>query len=209
VSIRYVGCMREDIIARLQARMAKLGYNETTLAREAKLGRTIVNDFVKGKSKHVRIDVLVKLCKVLGMSTAEVLDGHTRAPLRVPIIGEITYTDTWRQYISGKKLPEILDLWTPEDDIVAVRVLENSMAPRYQRGDIVLGHRQIAANADNYIGLHCIVMTTDERPFVKVITRGTKPGVYTLRSLDPSTEDVVDVELLWFAPIVSIMPHSV
>jgi len=189
--------------------MDKLGYNETSLAAEAKVGRTLVNDFVKGRSKHLRIDRLVKLCKVLGMSTAELLDGHIKPPLRIPIIGEITYSDAWRPYTLGKKLPDILDLWTSDDDLIAVRVLENSMAPRYQRGDVVIGKRQLSRNADNYIGLHCIIMTADDKTYVKVITRGTEPGLYTLRSLDPSAEDIQNVEILWFAPIVSIMPQSV
>ena len=188
--------------------MTKLGYTEASLAEAAGLGRTLVNDFVRGKSKHVRIDVLVKLCKVLGMSTAELLDGHFRPPLRVPIIGEITYSDSWRPYTLGKKLPSIVDLWTADDDLVAVRVLENSMAPRYQRGDIVLGNRLQTANADNYLGRHSIIMTTDDKTFVKIIMRGSQPGLYTLRSLDPSVADVENVEIAWFAPIVSILPHS-
>jgi transcriptional regulator with XRE-family HTH domain len=188
--------------------MARLGYNETSLAVAAGLGRTAVNDILKGKSEHPRIDVLTKLCKTLGMSAAEFLDGEVRPPIRVPVIGEITYSDTWRQYNTGKKLPEVLDLWSSNDDLIAVRVVENSMAPRFQRDDVVLGNRVFGSNADNYIGLPCIIKTTDERTLVRIIARSSKPHRYTLRSLDPTAADIDDVEILWFAPIVSIMTRS-
>mgnify|MGYP001588477872 CR=1 FL=1 len=200
--------MTPEQVERLLARMERLGYNTITVSLAAGKKRGWLHDVLSGRAKSPSVDALVALCKVLGMSTAELLDGQIKLPLRVPIIGEIAYSDIWRQYNSGKKLPEIIDLWTTNDDLIAVRVVDSSMAPRFQKNDIVLGNRVIGNNADNYIGLHCIIKTADERTFIKVITRGSKPNYYTLRSLDPSTPDIEDVEIVWFAPVVSIMPQS-
>jgi transcriptional regulator with XRE-family HTH domain len=208
--------MQQDWRERFRAKMEQKGYNPTSLVHAVNalypskkpIGRTAVDDILRGRSQSPGIDLLNKLCKVLGMTVAELLDGQARPPLRVPIIGEITDIDFWRPTKTGKSLPDILDLWTVDDDLVAVRVLENSMAPRYQRNDIVIGNRVVGNNADNYIGLPCIVRTQDEGTYVKVLTRGTKDGTYTLRSLDPTVPDIQNAELIWFAPVVAIMPQT-
>lgn len=208
--VRYLISMTPEAKDRLFKAMTKLGYNDTTLARAAGVKRTYVSDIRSGKTGSPSVDGLAKLCKVLGMSVAELLDGETKLPIRVPIIGELTYGDIWRPKKVGKGLPDILNLWSVSDDLIAVRVLESNMSPRFQRGDVVMGNRIVSNNADNYIGIPCIIKTTDDRYYVKILTRGTTDNTYTLRSLDPSEEDIKDVVLEWFAPVVSIMPyHSV
>ncbi len=204
--------MTEEQIARIKTRISYLGMSIPEALKRADLNHGFISDMERairdGKQKTIGVDGLMRLCKVLGMSAAEVLDGQARPPLRVPIIGEITYGDSWSPYKHGSKLPDIIDLWSIHDDLVAVRVLENTQNPRFNRGDVVMGNRIISKYADNMIGTTCIIKTTDGNTYVKVITRGSYRGAYTLRSLDPTIPDVKDVELEWYAPIVSIMPHS-
>jgi transcriptional regulator with XRE-family HTH domain len=204
--------MTEEQVARLKARIEYLGMSIPEALKKADLNHGFISDIERaikaGRQKTIGVDGLTRLCKVLGMSVAELLDGQARPPLRVPIIGETTYGDSWIQYKHGKKLPEIIDLWSINDDLVAVRVLENTQNPRFNRGDIVMGNRIFSKHADNIIGTTCIIKTVDGDTYVKVITRGSHRNTYTLRSLDPSVPDIKDVELEWYAPIVSIMPHS-
>jgi phage repressor protein C with HTH and peptisase S24 domain len=201
--------MAENWRARLIDRMKKLGYNEKTLAEKAGLGTTAVHDMLKRSKKAPRIDTVQAIGNALGMSLAELLEGQTRPPVRVPIIGELAEGEVWRQYQTGRKLPETLDLPTAEQDLISVKILGNSMAPRYQQGDVLLGSRVFGNHADNYIGLPMIVKTQDHGTYVKVLTRGSSDGKYTLRSYDPAIADIPDVTLVWFAPIVAILPQSI
>lgn len=201
--------MATDWQARLEARMRKLGYNSKTLAEKAGLGTTAVHDMLKRGKKAPRLDTLQAVGNVLGMSLAELIEGQRRHPVKVPVIGELLDGEEWRQYETRGKMPETLDLPTSEDDLISVKILGNSMAPRYQQGDVLMGSRVWGDNADNYIGLPVIVKTQDEKTYVKVLTRGTREKTYTLRSYDPGTEDITDVSLLWFAPIVAILPQSI
>lgn len=200
--------MDKEVLSRLLERMTRLGHDKKSLSKAAGKNDTYVQNIISGKSKDPGVDAIRSLCKVLGMTTAELLDGKAAPPLKVPIIGEITYADRWKQYRLREHTPQTLDLWTNADDIIAVRVHETSVSSRYQRGDVVLGRRNIGAHADNYIGQHCIIKTVDDQTYIKVLTRGSIDGHYTLRSSDPTVEDLQDVRLAWVAPIVAVLPQN-
>lgn len=204
----YANLMNNDWRARLRERMNKLGYTDATLRKAAGLGVSVIYDMLERGKKGPRLDTIQAVAKVLGMSLAELIEGEIRPPVKVPVVGELDKGEEWRQYDFRGKIPDTFDLPTAEDDLISVRVLSNNMAPRYQQGDVLIGSRIWSENADNYIGLPVIVKTQDERTYVKVLTRGSKENTYTLRSYDPSVPDIADVSLLWFAPVVAIMPHT-
>jgi hypothetical protein len=193
--------------ARLAERMERLGHNKKSLSLAAGLSATAVYDILD-RSKSPGIEALQKLGNVLGMSLAELVDGEVRPPMRVPVIGELANTDEWSAFGKNKRTPDIIDMPSATEDLVAIRVLGNGMAPRFQVGDVILATRIHGAYADNYIGTACVVKTEDEKTYIKVLTRGAQEGTYTLRSYDPTVEDIKNVKLLWFGPIVAIMPRA-
>lgn len=56
-------------------------------------------------------------------------------------------------------------------------------------------------NLDNIVGNECIVQTKDGRRLLTYLNRGSKRGLYTLRSHMASVPDLVDVALEWAAPV--------
>lgn len=198
--------------ARLHERMVRLGYTKKSLSQKAGLSDTAVHDILDrpDKTRSPGIEAIQKLGNVLGMSLAELIDGEVRPPTRVPVIAELE-ADSVSSFKTGRLAQrpiDIVDMPSSNEDLVAVRVLGNSMAPRFQNGDRLIGSRTYGNYADNYIGMTCIIKTADEQMYVKVLNRGDSENTYTLRSYDPAAEDIRDVTLLWFAPIVAILPRA-
>lgn len=84
----------------------------------------------------------------------------------------------------------------------AVEVRGDSMLPLYETGTLLYYSRQLPA--EMMVGRRAIVRLEDERVLVKVIRRGSAPGLYTLASMN--APDIEDVSIQWAAPIDWIKP---
>ena len=88
----------------------------------------------------------------------------------------------------------------------ALEVVGDSMLPRYSSGDVVYISRDIDGVLDAYIGEYCAVRLTSGETYVKLLARGSRPGFFTLRSLNAA--DIEDVEVEWATPIIFVMPRA-
>jgi phage repressor protein C with HTH and peptisase S24 domain len=84
----------------------------------------------------------------------------------------------------------------------ALEVLGDSMLPRYSSGDVIYIGRTHDGVRSEYIGDYCAVRLT----YVKLLARGSRPGFWTLRSLNAA--DMEDVELEWATPIIFVLPRA-
>jgi phage repressor protein C with HTH and peptisase S24 domain len=74
------------------------------------------------------------------------------------------------------------------------------MFPVYRDGDVLICQRRRgreieAARQD------CVVETADGRHLVKMVRKGTRPGLFTLQSYNRLYDDIENVSLAWAAPV--------
>jgi|CXWL01.1.fsa_nt_gi repressor LexA len=90
--------------------------------------------------------------------------------------------------------------------VMALEVIGESMLPKYEAGDVIYIRRDHEGVLPQYLGQYCAVRTGDGGTFLKILAQGTELGRYTLRSLNAS--DMENLEVLWASPVLFIMPRS-
>lgn len=90
-------------------------------------------------------------------------------------------------------------------DQIGLNVVGDDWFPAYRHGDSVVAKKIQGVKIAQFLGRDCIVKIVGEDQWVlRILKSGTKPGRFTLRSLNPQEDDIEDVELEWAAPIVWI-----
>lgn len=147
----------------------------------------------------------------LGVSLDWLLTGKERAAAPVAVVGRVG---------AGASVP-LVDAFEkgdglyhvarppqlPNNGVVAVEVEGDSMAPMYQPGH-VLFFRRVADDAvlDTDIGKPCVIEDAEHHAWVKLLKRGSAPGLWNLISLNPSAESAWDVSILWAARVLMALP---
>jgi len=83
---------------------------------------------------------------------------------------------------------------------VIVRVRGNSMAGRYRHGELV-GFKPGNGEFKHLVGREAVVRLPDGRLVLKILHRGSRPDCYTLTSLNPQVDPIVDTPVEWVAKI--------
>jgi len=91
--------------------------------------------------------------------------------------------------------------------IVAVEVVGDSMMPIYMPGTILFYTRR-AHNAvlDGDVGYPCVIEDWEGRAWVKLLKRGSAPGLFNLVSLNPNAESAWDQQVRWAARVRLALP---
>ena len=133
-------------------------------------------------------------------SVRDLLDNEDRVPLvgRVGAGGNIVYDE-----VIGETVPNPPGL---TGQVEALEVQGTSMLPRYSNGDVVYISATMRGISEEDIGDFCAVRLKSGETYVKQLAYGSRPGFFTLRSLN--AEDIVDVEVEWAAPILFVMPRA-
>jgi transcriptional regulator with XRE-family HTH domain len=153
------------------------------------------------------IDKFCKLAAVLGVSPLVLLQGDERFQLTVPLLGISTAAERWRLFEEPSKgrPPERVDFdFNGDRDVFAIEIRGDAMSPAYRDRDQIFCQRRAGKRFDNLIGLDCALKTADGETFIKILDKGTVAGRYTLRSYNPLSKPIEDVEIEWAAPIVWI-----
>lgn len=190
----------ERVRAALRALMEKRGVKPKPLAKQAGLGETAVRDFLDREGADVKLGTLRRLANALDASIEDLL-GVEQVPLtgRVGAGGSIIFDEN----TSMETVPRPPGA---TGRLEALEVVGDSMLPRYSSGDIVYISREVDGVLDAYIGDYCAVRLSSGETFVKLLARGSRPGFFTLRSLNAA--DIEDVEVEWATPIIFVMPRA-
>lgn len=86
-----------------------------------------------------------------------------------------------------------------------LRVRGDSMSPRYLDGEHI-GYSE-ESDVQALLGLEVVAKTVDGRLFLKRLRKGTQPGYFTLISINPAVEPILDVQLEWASPIDWHLPN--
>lgn len=181
--------------------MAEKNVAPTTLSQKVGNNKSLVKDLLE-KTDDVRLSTLVKLASALDVSVDRLL-----ARPRVPVAGFIgaggmvIFDDIGEEIEPHETVPAAPGV---SGKLIALLVRGDSMLPKYKDGDIIYIQRQHDGVLPEYIGEDCAVRLTTGETYLKLLTRGTRDGLFTLRSLNAA--DIADVEIEWATPIMFVMP---
>ncbi|ARR57252.1 XRE family transcriptional regulator [Rhizorhabdus wittichii DC-6] len=179
--------------------MDRVGIKAKPLAIAAGLSETGVRDIMDGRVNDPRVGTLVRLADYLQIPVSRFIgDDEIALVGRIGAGGAIAYMEVE----SDDTVPRPPYLAGP---LEALEVVGDSMLPRYSSGDVVFISRMHDGVKDEYYGEFCAVRLSSGETFLKLLSRGTRPGFATLRSLNAA--DMEDVEIEWATPIVSVMPR--
>ncbi len=189
----------EAVRAAVQRHMDRVKIARKPLAKNAGLGETAIRDLFDPARKFVRADTLVKLAEYFE-TTVDDLSG--REPVfvhgNIGAGGEIL----WLEENEPENVPR--PAFTP-GRLMALRVCGDSMLPKYDDGDIIYVRRDHDGILPEYIDDYCAVHTADGGTYLKILSIGTEPDRYTLRSLN--AKDMVNVEVVWASPVEGVLPR--
>lgn len=190
-------------VARVKAELRRLmelkGIKAKPLAKLAGLGETAVRDIFEREGADMKVGTLHKLAGALDVTIDDII-GAAAVPLvgRVGAGGNVIYAE-----VHEGSVPRPPGLATP---VEALEVDGSSMLPRYSSGDIVYIAREHDGVVEADIGEFCAMRVSTGETYIKQLAYGSRPGFFTLRSLN--AEDIVDVELDWATPIVFVLPRA-
>jgi len=196
--------MAEDYeVARVKAELRRLmtlkGIKAKPLAKKAGLGETAVRDIFEREGADMKVGTLHKLAGALDTTVDDIL-GATAIGIvgRIGAGGNVVYAEAPLGWVPR-----------PPGVSIAVEAMEvegSSMLPRYSSGDIVYIARTHDGVTEEDIGEFCAVRLVTGETYIKQLAHGSRPGFFTLRSLN--AEDITDVQLEWATPILFVLPRA-
>jgi phage repressor protein C with HTH and peptisase S24 domain len=190
-------------VARVKAEIKRLmdlkGLKAKPLSKLAGLGETAVRDMFDREGSDMKVGTLHKLAGALDVSVDDIL-GAAGVPIvgRVGAGGNVVYDEV--RSGSAPRLPGM------GSKLEALEVDGSSMLPRYSSGDVVYISCERRGVAEEDIGEYCAIRLQSGETYIKQLAYGSRPGFFTLRSLN--AEDILDVELEWATPIVFVVPRA-
>ncbi len=89
---------------------------------------------------------------------------------------------------------------------ISLQINDDSMEPFILAGDYVAGISRFGDSISQLIGKNCIIETEMGEKYVRLLRKGSKPGLYTIACLNPHTTIenpiIYDIELTSAAPII-------
>lgn len=184
----------------IEREMEAKGFSRRKLSLAAGLSPTAVRDVLE-RTDNPGIGTLHKIAEALQVPV-EAINGSDR----VPVGGEIG-AGGLIAYFKDDREPEFVPRPPlAPGPLIAFRVSGESMLPKYEPGDVVYIRRDHEGVMPEYLGRYCAVHLSDGGTYLKVLTLGTEPGRYTLRSLNAA--DMENVEVIWAAPVLFVMPRK-
>jgi len=145
------------------------------------------------------IATFMAIARELGVSPAFLLTGDEAFKVEVPVVGIVSAGEFWDP--SSDAAPRSIEFDIGDGTPIAIEVRGDSMSPVYRSGDVLICERRTTKHADNLIGRDCVIKTVDGIGYIKILRRGSRPGVYSLKSYNPISPDIDDVSIDWAAPI--------
>jgi repressor LexA len=191
--------MVETLITRLQSLMEEKGYNPTSLSKLAGIGPTGVRDILNGIVVSPKVQTIAKIANVLGVSSKWLISGDEDDRIRIPLVGIVSAGEGW---IPCDPDHRQVDFEPGATDMIAVEIRGDSMLPTYRDGDVLICNRQRGRSVADQVGKDCVVETADGQNLVKVLKKGSRKGLYTLKSYNPRYDDIENVGVAWAAPVL-------
>jgi transcriptional regulator with XRE-family HTH domain len=181
------------------------GLSQGRLAEAIETAQTTISSWERGRTEPTRDDV-VRVADVLGISVAALElgeAGEAAERAAIPIVGYVGAASEYfgfDDHAHGSGLDEIERPPGVPERAVAVIVRGDSGYPAIREG-MVLVYWNCMDDPSDVVGEDCFVRLKDGRTLVKLLERGSSPGLWTLVSINTSVAPIRDVEIEWAAPI--------
>jgi phage repressor protein C with HTH and peptisase S24 domain len=189
----------ERVRAEIRRVMEAKGLRPKPLAKLAGLGDTSIRDLLDNEDRDIKLGTLHKIADALEINVEDLL-GVEPVTLagRIGAGGSIIFEE-----VPGETVPRPPGLG---GRLEALEVRGDSMLPRYSSGDVVYIRREHEGIQAEAMGEFCAVRLSSGETYVKLLARGSRPGFFTLRSLN--ADDIEDVEIDWATPIIFVLPRA-
>lgn len=185
--------IRETIEREMEAK----GFSRRKLSSAAGLSQSAVRDLLT-RTDNPGIGTLHAVAEALKLPL-EAISGTKAVPLlgTIGAGGMIAYfkDDHEAEYVPRPPLAP--------GRMMALRVVGDSMLPKYEPGDVVYIRRDHDGVLERDLNHYCAVNCADGGTYLKRLTKGTEPGRFTLRSLNAA--DMENVEVIWAARVEFVM----
>jgi transcriptional regulator with XRE-family HTH domain len=179
----------------LRREMERRGIKAKRLAKKAGLGETAVRDILE-KVDDPRVGTLIKIADALDIPASSLFGSQVPVLGRIGAGGSILFEEVDE--------PELVDRPPGAGGkLMALRVTGDSMMPVYRDGDIIYVNRDHEGVQPEYLNEECAIHTVEGGTFLKVLSLGSEPNRYTLRSFNAA--DMPDVEVVWATPVLFVM----
>lgn len=182
--------------------MEQRGWKIAELARRADVNKEALYKQLQGKAEQPRGETLKRIAAALGVSPIWLRDGEGAPLTEVPVVGFISAGEAYTPFDDHAKgagfdtVP--LDFGAYP---IAIEVRGTSMLPVYRAGDRLMCDKLEGDSVSRAIGRDCVVMTAAGEGYLKRVLKGSRRGLYTLRSYNPDYADIPDQTLAWAAPV--------
>lgn len=197
-----------DEIRRLISEEMKVkGISRRKLSAAADLSESAVRDLLT-RTDNPGISTLRKIADALEMP----VDRLTGAVAMVPVLGqigaggEVLFTIDPDDELHREDIPCVPRPPLTVGRLMALEVVGSSMLPKYEAGEIIYVRRDHDGIMPEYLNRYCAVRTAEGGTFLKILSPGTEPDRYTLRSLN--APDMENVEVEWASPVLFVMPRG-
>lgn len=196
------------IRAAIETAMTEKGFSRRSLSKAANLSESAVRDLLT-RTDNPGIGTLRQVAEALQMP----VDRLTGSAIMVPVLGKIgaggrvLFTvDPDVELNEQDSLPLVPRPPLVSGRLMALEVVGSSMLPKYEDGDIIYVRRDHDGVLPSYLNRYCAVRTSDGGTYLKILSQGSEPGRYTLRSLN--APDMENVEVEWAARVAFVMPKD-
>lgn len=189
---------------RLRAKALEKGLQQKEIARL--VGRTppAVNHWFHGAIPPQPI--LSELANILGVDTEWLLRGETVIPkVEAPLVGGLSLNGQLKTYHLGINQNRVGVPVPIKKNVLALRVEDDSMAPVFRRGDVLIVEADLQPPSD-CLGQDALVSLPDEdRQLLRRVMPGTRSGTYCLEAYNSS---VVETEIVGGRVLVARIPQA-
>src|ERR1700759_1242961 len=175
------------------------GFSQGRLAIAINTAQTTISSWERGRTEPTREDV-AKVARALGLMPADLEQAETSGLPIVGYVGAASEFFGFDDHVQGAGLDEIDRPPGVPERAVAVIVRGDSGYPAIREGMVLVYWNRLEDPSD-VVGEDCFVRLKDGRTLVKLLERGTSPGLWTLVSINTSVAPIRDVEIEWAAPI--------
>lgn len=185
----------------------KTGKSLRSIAIEAGVSYEQLKNVRQGRAKTTNADDAVRIAHSFGVSMEEFLAGHLNRSQEntISIAGKVgagAHVPVFDAYEKGDGPQVECPPGLSPHGVVAVEIEGDSMEPLYSEGDFLFYTRDTHDGVpEDVIGKRCVCEDADGNGWVKLIKRGTEPGLYHLIALNPDADNQHDVTLNWAAPV--------
>jgi repressor LexA len=188
--------IRETIEREMEAK----GFSRRSLSKKASLSESAVRDLLT-RTENPGIGTLYAVAEALELPL-EAINGSEAVPLlgTIGAGGMVAYfkDDHDTEFVPRPPLAP--------GRLMALRVLGESMLPKYEPGDVIYVRRDHDGVVDRDLNRYCAVHCADGGTYLKILAPGTEEGRFTLRSLNAA--DMENVEVVWASRVLFVMPGS-